>query len=315
MKTLTIKTKLRYRDDVFKLFYVSQETRLPVLLLGPPGTGKTQTFIDYAKSVNSGNLFIKQMNFDTRWEDLIGYLSLPKLKDGIIERINGIQDATYVLMDEIDKTSTSVRNLILSILREKQIFDGGKIVNCNWKLLVGTTNKEEFDEEDLPFLDRFVLKLRLDRVGPGKAQDLLSVDSDREVIINIVNVDDKKFKAALNAFERIIPDIYNLISDRTLSYFPSLIKTFLTINNNDMSKSIMDSLGYTLGVRKAASLANKIGISDDILKAKELANAYKNATDDSSKAIIIGKLVELSKKTDKESAKEIKEMVNKVINL
>jgi len=315
MKTLTIKTKLRYRDDVFKLFYISQETRLPILLLGPPGTGKTQAFIDYAKSVNNGNLFIKQMNFDTRWEDLIGYLSLPKLKDGIIERINGIQDATYVLMDEIDKTSTSVRNLILSILREKQIFDGGRIVDCNWKLFVGTTNKEEFDEEDLPFLDRFVLKLRLDRVGPAKAQDLLSTDIDREVIINIVNIDDKKLETAIKIFEKIIPDIYNLISDRTLSYFPSLIKALLSINDNDISKSIMDSLGYTLGVRKAASLANKIGISNNIIKAKELANAYKNATDDSSKAIIVGKLVELAKKAKQEEAKEIKEIVNKVINL
>jgi len=318
--TIKIKTRLRHRNEIFKLFWVSQETRLPILLLGEAGTGKTQSFLDFAKSINGGKTFIKQMNFDTRWEDLIGYLSLPKLKNGEIERINGIQDATYILLDEIDKTSTSVRNLVLSILRERQIFDGGNLVDCNWKLLVGTSNREEFDEEDKPFLDRFVLKYKLERVGVSRVQDLLETTDEREISFSIVDLDSNKYERAIKSIEKILPDIYDEMSDRTISYIPALIGAFMRVNNNDINRSIMNVLGYTIGIAKANSLVEKLGVAKEVTKAKELAEAYKKAVDDSSRAVIVGQLVELRKQVrintaiSREDVAEIEKIANEVMN-
>ena len=43
-----IKTKLIGKDEVFKVLALGEATKLPVLLLGDPGVGKTQSLLDYA---------------------------------------------------------------------------------------------------------------------------------------------------------------------------------------------------------------------------------------------------------------------------
>lgn len=292
MNKIIIKTKLNGREDVFKYFYAAMETRLPVLLLGEMGTGKTLAFMDFSKSVNSGKTFVKQFNFDMRQEDILGYLNLPALKEGRVERINGIQDAEYILLDEIDKTSTSVRNLVLSILRERQVFDGGNIVDCKWKLLVGTSNRLEFDEEDKPFLDRFVLKYKIERLGLSKIDDLLFV-KEKEIELKIVDVDENLYEKGINIIKKVLSDIYEELSDRTIVQLPKILKAFMKINNNNVNQSVVDTIAAVTSREKAISLVEKLNVYKYLTKVQEQAKIYNSASDENTKSIALAQIIEL----------------------
>ncbi len=294
MNKIIIKTKLNGREDIFKYFYVAMETRHPVLLLGEMGTGKTLAFTDFAKSVNNGKMFVKQFNFDMRQEDILGYLNLPALKEGRVERINGIQDAEYILLDEIDKTSTSVRNLVLSILREKQVFDGGDIVDCKWKLLVGTSNRIEFDEEDRPFLDRFVLKYKIERLGLSKIDDLLFA-KEHEIEISIVELDENLFEKGVNLIRKVLSDIYDELSDRTVVQLPKILKAFMRVNNNNINQSVIETIAAITTREKAISLVEKLNVYKYLTKVQEQAKVYSSASDENTKSIAMAQIIELRK--------------------
>lgn len=286
---LNIYTTLFNKDYVFRVLRVAELNKLPVLILGEVGTGKTQIFFDYVRSLSNGTppfkVFIRQLHFDTRAEDLLGFLSLPEFKQGKVVRIGGIQEAEYILLDEIDKASSSVRNLFLSVLREKAVFDGKEFVPCNWKLLVGTTNKSEFDEEDQAFIDRFVLKVRVSRVGLAHAKNLLYL-KEKTLTLEEKEVSPQVFSTALSILEKILPDIYEYVSDRTITYLPSICYSFLSLYNNDLTLALLDTLSYTVSEEIAFSLLDKITQNKELLKAKELLNAYLRAQDEETKSLI-----------------------------
>ena len=54
MKQITVKTSLIGRLDTFKVVAVAHATEYPILLVGVPGTGKTNLVLDYAESLNPG---------------------------------------------------------------------------------------------------------------------------------------------------------------------------------------------------------------------------------------------------------------------
>lgn len=298
---IQIVTHLFNREHVFRVLRVAERNRLPILLLGEVGTGKTQLFFDYVKSLSNGaplKVFIRQLHFDTRAEDLLGFISLPELKQGKVVRIGGIQEAEYVLLDEIDKASSSVRNLFLSVLRERAVFDGKEFVACNWKLLVGTTNKSEFDEEDQAFLDRFVLKVKISRVGLPHAKELLYL-KEKTINLEEKEVSPSIFNTALSILEKILPEVYEHISDRTITYLPSICYSFLSLYNNDLTLALLDTLSYTVSEEIAFSLLDKLTQHKELLQAKELLNAYFRAQDEETKNFIKTKIFSLLKESEK----------------
>lgn len=294
MQEITIKTRLHSRDDIFTVFAVGMSARVPVLLVGPAGTGKTQAFFDFVNSISTSptDFFVRQLNFDTRAEDLVGYISIPDLKEGRVVRINGIQDSRFILLDEVDKASTSVRNLFLSLLREKMIFDGSRLVECKWELLVGTTNRREFDQEDFPFLDRFILKVNIERIGVNKAEELLNLNgTEKEVKITITDVDEEKLEEGLRNIKKILNDIYDKITDRTLALYPILLRSFLSVKNNDLNSALISLIAFTISEEFAISLIEKIGVSKEVVRAQELRNAFYSASDEETKASILAQIL------------------------
>ncbi|MCS7278592.1 MAG: AAA family ATPase [Thermodesulfobacteriaceae bacterium] len=289
---IEITTTLFNKDHIFRVLRVAERNNLPVLLLGEIGTGKTQIFFDYVSSLSNGaplKVFIRQLHFDTRAEDLLGFLSLPELKQGKVVRIGGIQEAEFILLDEIDKASSSVRNLFLSVLRERAVFDGKEFVPCNWKLLVGTTNKSEFDEDDQAFIDRFVLKARISRVGLSHAKNLLYL-KEKKILLEEKEVSPQIFTTALSILEKILPDIYEHLSDRTITYLPSICYSFLSLYDNDPTLALLDTLSYTISEEVAFSLLDKITQNKELIQAKELLKAYLRSQDEETKEFIKSKI-------------------------
>ena len=87
------------------------------------------------------------------------------LKDKRYEIEAPIADAEYILLNEVDKCNSGIRNTMLSLMRERTLFFGDKIIPCKWKILAASCNEIPDDETDNPFWDRFVLTYKVERVG------------------------------------------------------------------------------------------------------------------------------------------------------
>jgi len=309
---VVIKTSLKGRRELFQTLLIGELTQLPVLLIGDKGTGKTHSFFDYVMS-RGGKPFTRQLTYDTRKEDLIGEVDLIEFRNGRLRRLNSIAEYDYILIDEIDKANSFVRNLLLSILREKVIFDGSSFVKCNWKLLVGTTNRYLVDEDDAPFIDRFVIKYEVDRLDVetliGAVESPGSVVEERFIIKEL---DKTTLDQALNTYKDLIKEIQQFVSDRTIVLIPKIIETCIRLGQ-DATESVISALKYTVGRDKALKIVEKME-PDIVSQAKELIQKY-HQSDDATKPAIVGYMLDfLGKCKGQRTSKEVEKLLLPIIN-
>lgn len=248
-KEIEIISSLYGKERLFKVLTLAELSNLPALLIGDTGSGKTQAFFDFAISKNEP-YFVKQLNFDTKIEDIIGYINIIKFKEGIVERINGIENKKFILIDEIDKASSTIQNLFLSIINEKKLFNGEKIVPLNWSLFIGTTNTYSPDmSENHPFFDRFVIKFYVEKISVDKINELIHSSIEKKKYtykFYVHELSDESFKKALQLYKYYVVQNRDIISDRTIYKGVDLLKNVLKLNNNEIETSVVETLFYIL---------------------------------------------------------------------
>ena len=247
MENRQIKTKLMGREEVFKALALGEVLQLPVLLLGEPGVGKTQALLDYAASKYNydreqvrENTFIIELDEGTKTSEIKGRVNMKQLLEDKEYKVDApIADAEFVMINEVDKGNSAIRNTMLSVMREKAIFYGDDIKKCKWKVFTGSCNQITSSESDNPFWDRFVLTSNIDRIGADMILKTfqgtvnifdVSLPSTQEVS------ESKLDKTMLNKF---IKAIYDTISDRTASYLPRMIKAIKLIYKLEDLEAIM----------------------------------------------------------------------------
>tara|TARA_R100001244_G_scaffold108453_1_gene80246 strand:- start:1099 stop:2217 length:1119 start_codon:yes stop_codon:yes gene_type:complete len=247
MENRKIKTKLIGREEVFKTLALGETLQLPVLLLGQPGVGKTQALLDYAASKYNynreqvrENTFIIELDEGTKTSEIKGRVNMKQLLEDKEYKIDApIADAEFVMINEVDKGNSAIRNTMLSVMREKAIFYGDEIKKCKWKVFTGSCNQITGSEFDNPFWDRFVLTSNIDRIGADMILKTfkgtinvfdVSIPSSEEV--SETDLD----KTMINKF---IKAIYDVISDRTASYLPKVVKAIKLIYNIEDLEAIM----------------------------------------------------------------------------
>lgn len=138
-----------------------------VLLLGPPGTAKTEIVRAAAQAfVGDGEFFpVLATKFSTM-EDFFGPVDVVAMKSGSYKRIvdGRAWDKKVVLVDEIFKGSSSILNSLLKLMQERKADNGGEI-DCPLEVLVGCSN--EYPESDVlaALYDRFGFKHWVDYVA------------------------------------------------------------------------------------------------------------------------------------------------------
>ena len=277
MENRKIKTNLIKKEDVFKFLALAEATNLAMLLIGPPGTAKTATVVDYAKAAGNGSLsnddlFVLETDEGTKSTAIKGNIDLEELTlNQKYKIISPITDAKFVIINEVDKASATLRNSLLSVMNEKVLFTGKDVVPCNWNVFVATCNKIPEDEKDSPFWDRFLIKLDVNRV---RQSDLLSYfdkgdkNHSKDVKVNIPTKDEVNAISLDPAkLKKIIDTCYDKLSDRTLSYLPTLIKTIMLVYGLNEAKSMIKAV--ELLVNKSTS--NELS---KILLSKEQREIY-----------------------------------------
>jgi len=249
MITRKIRTKLIKKDELFKVLALGEVTQLPILLIGEPGVAKTQTLIDYAaamynydKDAARANCFAIELDEGTKSTEIKGRPDMQELlKTGAYKLVTPITEAEYLLINEVDKGSSSIRNSMLSVMRERALFLGNEIRPCKWKLFAGSCNVIPQDELENPFWDRFVIKYKVDRITATDIHGKMW-KNNKPVEIEI-NLPDKTEIENENIHDNMmkifIGIVYKNISDRTAYLLPKMIKAIKFIWAFDDAQAIM----------------------------------------------------------------------------
>jgi MoxR-like ATPase len=145
-----------------------------VLVIGPPGTAKSEAVRRIAGAVN-GRTFEYLLGRFTEPSEVFGPIDLRRLKEGVVEtETEGmLPEAEFAFLDEIFRASTAILNTLLGILNERVFRRGHSVVRCPLRVCVGASNSLPDDESLAAFADRFLVRVFVDPVPDPRLEELL----------------------------------------------------------------------------------------------------------------------------------------------
>jgi MoxR-like ATPase len=137
-----------------------------LLLLGPPGTGKSALTDAFAGAIG-GDLFNMLFTRFTVPEEVFGPISLKGLENDEYSRVTAgyAPSAQVWFLDEIFKANSAILNSLLSSLNERTFVNGGKRTRIPLELCIGASNELPADDSLGALYDRFVARCWVSFIG------------------------------------------------------------------------------------------------------------------------------------------------------
>jgi MoxR-like ATPase len=148
------------------------------LLIGPPGTAKSELARRLHTVFREGRYFERLLTRFTVPEELFGPLSIKALEEDRYERHTDgfLPTATIAFIDEVFKANSAILNALLTLLNEREFDNGAGRMRCPLISVLGATNEVPEDEIADAFFDRFLLRLPVAAVSTEGFAVLLQVD-------------------------------------------------------------------------------------------------------------------------------------------
>ena len=152
-----------------------------LLLIGPPGTAKSEAARRMAKTLG-GTYFEYLLGRFTEPSELFGPIDLRRLREGIVETETSgmLPEAELAFLDEIFLGSTAILNTLLALLNERTFRRGSTQIACPLRLCIGASNGLPDEGALAAFADRFLVRLFLDPVADPLLEDLLEQGWNRQ---------------------------------------------------------------------------------------------------------------------------------------
>lgn len=288
MITRKIKTRLVGREEVFKMFALAETLRLPILLEGPPGTAKSHSMMDYAEG-NRDNVFIVELDAGSKASEVKGFIDMKALLENKqYQTISPIVDKEFILINEVEKGSSEIRNTMLSLMQERMLQLGSEGVKpAKWRLFAGSCNSIPADEKKEPFWDRFLLKHVVSRLSHEEMMEA----QKREYRTLEVNVYDENelpqiSLAMIKKFDQLTE---NYLSDRARLAAPRIAAGVKIIWNIDDYQAICKTAAF-LCPSQVAHISTNL-IPKQVVEIKSMMQNVRNAADYDARAQIFAKLV------------------------
>ncbi len=150
------------KQELIDLMCVSAVAQEPLLLVGPPGTAKTDLVVKFreAMKIPDTDYFEYMLTKFTEPSEVLGPIDINLLRQGrYIRREQGkLPSARLVFLDEIFKSNSAILNSLLTIINERKFYQDGQPVPVRMKILFGATNEIPEHAELAALKDRFCLK-------------------------------------------------------------------------------------------------------------------------------------------------------------
>lgn len=146
-----------------------------VLLIGPPGTAKSEAARRVARGLG-GNYFEYLLGKFSEPSELFGPTDLRKLKDGVLETATEgmLPEAEVAFLDEVFAGSTAILNTLLTLLNERVYRRGNTRLKCPLRVCIGASNSLPEEESLAAFADRFLVRCFLHPVSDSLLEEMLS---------------------------------------------------------------------------------------------------------------------------------------------
>lgn len=245
------------KEKVIKLGLLSVLSGENLILVGPPGTAKSEIARRLTKIFKDESYFEYLLTKFTTPEEIFGPLSIKKLQEDKFERnIEGyIPTSKIVFLDEIFKANSSILNTLLTLVNEKVFHNGVKREKAKLVSLIGASNELPFGNDELTALyDRFLIREVVNYVDDDEIENLLEIDNDEIEIEEEMKITEEEILEIREnskniqmpeSIKKSIIDIrneynktflnekYEIISDRKLVKIVKLLKVAAYLNGRD----------------------------------------------------------------------------------
>jgi MoxR-like ATPase len=148
-----------------------------VLLIGPPGTAKSELARRLHRAFAGARYFERLLTRFSTPEELFGPLSLKALEDDRYERLTEgyLPTASIAFLDEVFKANSAILNALLTLLNEREFDNGSQRLRTPLISVVGATNEVPTDEALMAFYDRFLVRVPVAAVSEAAFAALLAL--------------------------------------------------------------------------------------------------------------------------------------------
>ena len=173
------------KQELIDLMTVAAIAGEPLLLVGPPGTAKSDLVLKFkdALGLNEEDYFEYMLTRFTEPSEIIGPIDIGKLRDGnYVRRVQGkLPTARLAFLDEIFKSNSAILNILLTIINERKFYQDGVPTPVRLRVLFAATNEVPEQAELAALKDRFCLKAESRSVQETHFTELIDAGIQGEV--------------------------------------------------------------------------------------------------------------------------------------
>ncbi len=173
------------KQELIDLMVVAAVAQEPLLLVGPPGTAKSDLVLKFkdALGVSDDDYFEYMLTRFTEPSEIIGPIDINLLREGrYIRREQGkLPTARLGFLDEIFKSNSAILNILLTIINERKFYQDGAPQPVRLRVLFAATNEVPEQSELAALKDRFCLKAESRSVQEHRFTELIDSGLQSEV--------------------------------------------------------------------------------------------------------------------------------------